>query len=217
VARLENIAVGMMLVGGVMVGTGFWLGERNAGIAIPLMIIGTPVLLLGLLLLLAVGAASLGRRALIATGLLEPPANPGVPEPGWPGWQFMVDGVEHEVWLDVGHSTPRVLCDGNWCPVTKSSHTMEFVLGRHLATLTAHVDTRGALVEILGQAAVGAVLGGAAGSALPLRYDLSVGGTPVPDSMRLTFRQERGPLVAGAAREPDPGVGRRLRPDPPSH
>jgi hypothetical protein len=231
-AKAENIAAAIFGIGVVLVGAGILLGERATDSALILWQLGVPVAVVGFAMLLAVGAASLGRRGLGAVGVLPTPVEPAVPQPGWPGWRFLVEGTELEVWVDITGMTPRIVCDGRWAETTRSGRTFEFTVGRWPAMMTERVDwgtTALALPLVVGLG----LLGGHSGAEpLPMRYDLAIDGTPVPIESRRVFgratapatptptpEQETGPDVAHE--HPYPGSARtdavrRLRADPPS-
>jgi hypothetical protein len=230
-ARAENIASGIMLLGFVLVGAGFWLGERNPGLAVTLWGLGGLIAALGFAMLLVIGAMSLGRRVLRATGTLPTPIEPADPKPGWPGWRFAVSGVMHEVWVDDTGGTPRVVCDGSWADTTHSGHTTMFRIEQRPATITGRVDWGGTVAMaplVVGAALLGGGHGGA--EPPPMRYDLQVDGIPVPERARLAYGRvpppssRTSPEAAVTARRDagnsTPGdrpvpPGRHLRLDPP--
>jgi len=229
-AKAENIAVAIGLVGSVFIGAGILIGERAPNLTIILWVLGVPIAAVGFGLLFVVGAASLGRRALRAAGILPTPLEPAVPQPGWPGWRFTVEGVEHDVWVDAAGMTSRIVCDGRWAEATRSGRTIAFMVGQWPATVTERVDwgTTGAMLPLV--VGIGLLGGDSGAEPLPMRYDLAIGGTPVPDSGRLVYDRgtahpARTRAQAGDASELDQGmvtpggpqapVARPLRANPP--
>jgi hypothetical protein len=235
-AKAENIAFGIALVGIALIGAGALTGERVPSLTIILWVLGVLVIAVGFGMLLVVGAASLGRRGLRAVGMLATPVELAVPQSGWPGWRFTLEGVEHEVWVDTTSTTSRIVCDGRWADVTHSGNTTAFTVGRWPATLTGRVDW--GMTAALLPLAIGAELlsGGHAGSeSPPMRYDLRIDGRLVPEEGRLVVGRDGAPMPApprttragtsGMPPEPDEDVvtfhgtpaqpGRPLRLDPP--
>ena len=236
--KLANITVGAAALGVVMVIVAGWLGE-DSGPAWALWLGGAGLFVLSLPLIVIVGAILLVRRIGRATGAIPTPVAPTVPEPGWPGWRFALDGVEHELWVDDSGMNPSVLCDGGWAEARRprgrrGGEVLEFRIAGHPALLVGHVDWHGT-AKGLPIVIVAGLLGDSNPGPPPMRYDLVVDGVTRPDAERLVIGRDgdarpaptrmAGPRPPGSPPAVDdvpgfdgdtsPATGRRIRADPP--
>jgi hypothetical protein len=229
-AKAENIAAAIFGIGVILLVAAFWLGEQHET-AWMLALVGMPVATVGLALLVAVGAVSLGRRAFRAAGILPTPIEPAVPAPGWPGWLPDIDGTRHEVWIPSEGPATRVLVDGAWVRTrTGPERQTVFEIAGHPAALVASVEwdtvVKGAPLVL----AASLLTGGSTYEPLPMRHQLFVDGRARPITERRVYgRQTASPhrpsgspsssrpaptgpgVPVGAA----PPAGRRINLDPP--